>query len=243
MRNSQSFWTSVLLSMEATTAAALSIAARTVAPSTAGPVLPYANNYTTLASGVRIYGTPARVASSSVIAGDDELVEREDVERSFGRISPGIFSSPSSISSKHDSKPRAAAGWCSASSIFNDGSDNSPLISDCQTIATQVYALAGDSNAYFGRSECNPDSTGQFTCYYPVVSFQTCMFGVSTIGAGLDISVRVGWQDVGDLITDSINQCGNKPSSGKVGASGEMACPEEISAILTFPTAWGLYHS
>lgn len=240
MKTLQPFWTVVLLALQATTTTALSIDVRAVAPGTAGPVLPYANNYTTLSSGVRIYGTPARIATSLVVAGGDELVEREEASRSFGRTSSGVFSSPNS---RRISTPRATTGWCSASSISNEGSDNSPLISDCQAVATQVYALVGNDNAYFGRSECNPDSTGQFTCYFPVVSFQTCMFGVSTISAGLGIAVRVGWQDVGDLITDSIKQCGNTPSSGKVGTSGEMTCPEEITAISLFSTAWGLYHS
>ncbi|KAK9773900.1 putative Ecp2 effector protein domain-containing protein [Seiridium cardinale] len=230
MRSSRSFWTIVLLSLET---AALSINLRAVAPGTAGPISPYADNYTTLASGVRIYGIPDLPATSQ--AQGDNHNQRTRRDSHLLSIAGGSSSSLAT--------PRAAAGWCTSSSIENQGSDNSPLISDCQTIATQVYALAGDDNAYFGRSECDPDTSGQFTCYFPVVSYETCMFGVSTIDTGINVSVRIGWQDVGDLITSSIGQCGNSPSDGKVGTSGEMTCPEEISAVLTFLTAWGLYHS
>ncbi|KAH8200623.1 hypothetical protein TruAng_005220 [Truncatella angustata] len=139
---------------------------------------------------------------------------------------------------------RDTADWCINEVYDNQGSDNSPLISDCQAVAKQVYALVGNNKAYFGRSECNPDAAGQFTCYFPVVSFQTCMFGVSTISSGPSISVRVGWQDVGDIIMSSISQFGNKPVSGKVGSSGEMQCPDEGTGKASlFATAWGLYHS
>ncbi|KAI0133867.1 putative necrosis-inducing factor-domain-containing protein [Xylariales sp. AK1849] len=144
---------------------------------------------------------------------------------------------------RRDPLTREAAGWCSASTIENDGSDNSPLITDCQVIMDQVYSLATDDNPYFGRSECGADGAGLLTCYFPVVSYETCMFGASTLNTGADISVRIGWQDVGDLISTSISSFGNSPSAGKVGASGQMDCPEEISAVLTYATGWGLYHA
>lgn len=229
----RSAWTLAVLSLEVAVSTAFSVDVRAVAPGTAAPISPYADNYTVLESGVRIYGTPASLETA------------EETEGLAAR-SPDDITVFSSFSDRRAPSPhqRGAAGWCSASTIDNDGSDNSPLISDCQVIATQVYQLAGSSNGYFGRSECNPDaSTGQFTCYFPVVSYGTCMFGVSTVSAGTGVAVRVGWQDVGDLITDSVSQCGNSPSSGKVGASGEMTCPEETSAAGSYSTAWGIYHS
>lgn len=228
--NMQSVWTLVALSLEAAVSTAFSIDVRAVAPGTAVPISPYADNYTTLDSGVRIYGTPSPLETAEATA--------------LSLISLSDRRAAAKAREASPSHPRGAAGWCSASSIDNEGSDNSPLIADCQVIATQVYQLAAADNAYFGRSECNPDaSTGQFTCYYPVVSYGTCMFGVSTVSAGTSLAVRVGWQDVGDLITDSVTTCGNSPSSGKVGASGEMSCPEENSASGSYSTAWGIYHS
>ncbi|KAK6212529.1 hypothetical protein LQW54_005113 [Pestalotiopsis sp. IQ-011] len=223
----RSAWTLAVLSLEVAVSTAFSLDIRAVAPGTAVPISPYADNYTVLESGVRIYGTPVSL---------DTAEETED-------LAARSFSSSFSDRRAPSSHERGAAGWCSASTIDNDGSDNSPLISDCQVIATQVYQLAGSSNGYFGRSECDPDSSGQFTCYFPVVSYGTCMFGASTVSSGTGVAVRVGWQDVGDLITDSVSQCGNSPSSGKVGASGEMTCPEEVSAAGSYSTAWGIYYS
>ncbi|ETS78592.1 hypothetical protein PFICI_10654 [Pestalotiopsis fici W106-1] len=232
--NVRSVWMLAVLSLETAVSTAFSVDVRAVAPGTAGPISPYADNYTTLDSGVRIYGTPSSLETADAVA----LTLRSS------HAGSSSFSPSDRRAASAASHPRGAAGWCSASSIDNEGSDNSPLISDCQVIATQVYQLAANNNAYFGRSECNPDSTtGQFTCYYPVVSYQSCMFGVSTVSAGTSLAVRVGWQDVGDLITDSVSQCGNSPSSGKVGASGEMTCPEENSASGSYSTAWGIYHS
>jgi hypothetical protein len=255
MRHSQLLWTLIVLALEATVSSTLSIELRAVAPGTAAPVSPYADNFTVLASGVKIYGIPSLGPLSLEVAEDADQVHkprrdllasdpRDNIAGGDGRSSSSSSSRSRSTTTAADAATRrGATGWCNASSIDNQGSDNSPLISDCQAIAAQVYELADADNAYFGRSECNPDTTGQFTCYFPVVSFQTCMFGVSTIDTGINVSVRVGWQDVGDLITDSISQCGNQPSSGKVGTAGEMMCPEEISAIASFSTAWGLYHA
>ncbi|KAI1848852.1 hypothetical protein JX265_001182 [Neoarthrinium moseri] len=215
MRDLIPTWACGLLSLQATFSTALSLGPRSVASSSLAQITSSTNGYTELESGVRIYGTWTSNAETTTTT----TIKRQ--------------SNPSA----------AAAGWCGASNIFNEGSNNSPLISDCQVIMDQVYSLAQANNAYFGRSECNPDSKGQFTCYFPVVSYGTCMFGASTIDSGTSIAVRIGWQDVGDLIKDSISQCGNKPSSGKVGTSGEMSCPEEINAATSYATGWGLYHS
>ncbi|KAH8666877.1 hypothetical protein BX600DRAFT_462811 [Xylariales sp. PMI_506] len=106
----------------------------------------------------------------------------------------------------------------------------------------QVYAM-DDGNGYFGRSECSPGSNGQYTCYFPVVSYQTCLFGASTVSSGSSVSVRIGWSDVGDLINSSIAMFGNNPASGKVGSQGQMSCPDDSDTSSMLATAWGLYHS
>jgi hypothetical protein len=135
-----------------------------------------------------------------------------------------------------------AEGWCGASTLEGVTSSNSPLISDCQAIIGSVYGLAQNNNAYFSTSQCGPDSSGQSTCYNAAVQYGSCMFGISTVNSGTDVSIRVGWEDVGDLITSSIALFGDN-SLGTVGAQGNLECPEDDASLTPLATTWALYHS
>jgi uncharacterized cupin superfamily protein len=188
-------------------------------------------NYKTLPNGTKIYG-------GKIYGFSAESAHTKDAHRS-GRIVKDDVSVDITVGDV----TVADAGWCGTSTIVNVGSDNSPLISDCQVAMQAVYSQAGDNNSYFGRGECGADSTGVNTCYYPVVEYGTCLFGASTVSAGSSLAVRIGWDDVGNLISDSISEYGGNPSSGKVGTLGIMSCPEENSGTGLYATAWGLYHS
>jgi hypothetical protein len=151
------------------------------------------------------------------------------------------FHTKSHHQGRQDVETQNANGWCSDTTIQNAGSDSSPLISDCTVAMNAVYSMAGTNNSFFGRSECGA-SAAKNTCYYPVVQYESCLFGASPISTG-STSVRIGWNDVGDLIKNSIAQFGNNPSNGKVGTLGQMNCPEEVTAGASYATSWGLYHS
>lgn len=223
----QSLWVAALLCSQS--AFSTPIATETTTSTASVATAPSnATSYKTLANGARIYGGKIygfSAESAHTRGGHSGRVVKYD------------------LSSVTDEVTVQAEGWCSSPIVINAGSDSSPTISDCQVAMDAVYSMAGDDNSYFGRSECGADSTGVNTCYYPVVEYGTCLFGASTVSAGINLAVRIGWSDVGDLISSSISQFGNVPSSGKVGTLGTVSCPEETSGVGLYATAWGLYHS
>ncbi|RHZ49226.1 uncharacterized protein CDV56_106401 [Aspergillus thermomutatus] len=110
---------------------------------------------------------------------------------------------------------------CGDSTFENQSSSGSPLVSDCQKIASNI-ASGGTWTVMSGTQ-------------HQLVQYGTCAFGV-TFHYPVAQSVKIGNQDIIDLINTSISKF---QWFDKVGAKGQMPCQtvSEGDEIVE----WGIY--
>ncbi|KAF1935723.1 hypothetical protein EJ02DRAFT_415327 [Clathrospora elynae] len=118
---------------------------------------------------------------------------------------------------------RKSVNDCGDSTFINQSSDGSPLISDCQQIASNI-AGGGTWTVADGQHQ--------------LVQFGTCAFGVQPYD-GLNFAY-IGNQDIIDLINESIRRFSY---NGKVGSKGEMGCQSGQGLVGGVDVNWGLYHN
>ena len=133
---------------------------------------------------------------------------------------------------------------CGDSSFTNESSSGSPTVSDCLQIATNI--AGGGTWVYLPKSDflCNTicwqkvPQTFALIAQHQLVQYGTCAFGV-TAGYQIGVAyVKIGNQDIIDLIHSSIDKF---QWNGLVGAKGELQC--QTNASFTLKTSWGLYHT
>jgi hypothetical protein len=150
---------------------------------------------------------------------------------------------------------RNSVNDCGDSTFENQSSDGSPLIVDCQKIASNI---AGTS-----KPSALPSPISDTTLFHPgfianmhfvgggtwsignggdghrkLVQYGTCAFGVDksdTTNVGY-----VGNQDIIDLINESIRRFSY---NGKVGSKGSMDCQSAQGVVDSVRFGWGLYHN
>jgi hypothetical protein len=137
---------------------------------------------------------------------------------------------------------RNSVNDCGDSTFENQSSDGSPLIVDCQKIASNI---AGTS-----KPSALPSPISDTTLFHPgfianmhfvgggTWSIGTCAFGVDksdTTNVGY-----VGNQDIIDLINESIRRFSY---NGKVGSKGSMDCQSAQGVVDSVRFGWGLYHN
>jgi hypothetical protein len=118
---------------------------------------------------------------------------------------------------------------CADSSFVNQSSGGSPLISDCQKIASNI---AGGGTWTIG---CGGGASGQRTY---------ATYGTCAVGAHCDFSTSdaayIGNQDTIDIINSSIQKFSWQ---GKVGAKGSMGCQSINNRDHSLGVTWGIYHT
>jgi hypothetical protein len=127
---------------------------------------------------------------------------------------------------------RAAANKvndCADSSFVNQSSGGSPLISDCQKIASNI---AGGGTWTIG---CGGGAGAQRTY---------ATYGTCAVGAHCDFSTSdaayIGNQDTIDIVNSSIQKFSWQ---GKVGAKGTMGCQSINNRDHSLEVTWGIYHT
>lgn len=106
---------------------------------------------------------------------------------------------------------------CEVSSFNNETDENSPLVSDCLTLASNI---AGGGTWMNGKWTNWP-------------TFGTCAFQAGSVH-----HIKVGNQDIIDLIHSSIDMFAS--SDGRVGASGSVDC-QNMLWPQTDTTGWSIY--
>ncbi|KAF9054904.1 putative necrosis-inducing factor-domain-containing protein [Panaeolus papilionaceus] len=115
---------------------------------------------------------------------------------------------------------------CEDSSFINQSSEGSPRVDDCLQIIRnigygEVYLLSLDTQ-------------------HELATFGNCAIGAYSPFIRGVTNVRVGGQDVIDLINDSVR---NFQWNGLVGAKGEMRCkvdPDNLDHLQN--VQWGIYY-
>lgn len=110
---------------------------------------------------------------------------------------------------------------CEDSSFQNDTSTASPLVADCLQLAANI--AGGGTWTLRGT-----DGSRSLAWY------GTCIFGASTTWP-----VKVGNQDIIDMINTSVDRF---QWNGLIGASGSVDCQNEAFSG-TNTIQWGIYHS
>lgn len=139
------------------------------------------------------------------------------------------LASPVSKNPNHPSgiiKVRDSINDCQDSSFNNDTTDGSPLVSDCQTLASNI--AGGGSWSVWTLFYSNGNAFDE------IASYGTCAFGVRSNAA-----IYVGNQDIIDLINSAIDMF---QWNGLVGADGQVDCQDQAAAA-TNPMHWGIYHT
>ncbi|KAF9054908.1 Ecp2 effector protein, partial [Panaeolus papilionaceus] len=114
---------------------------------------------------------------------------------------------------------------CGDSSFDNKSSGGSPRVDDCLQIARNIAGGGTWTVALIG--------------HHQLVEFGTCAFGVQApFELGVS-NIRVGNQDIIDVINDSVRRF---QWNGLVGARGEMQCQTD-PGTRWLKTEWGIYHT
>ncbi|KAF9037159.1 putative necrosis-inducing factor-domain-containing protein, partial [Panaeolus papilionaceus] len=117
-------------------------------------------------------------------------------------------------------------GTCDDSTFINQSSGGSPRVDDCLQITrnvdpNRVYTLPIDS-------------------YFEIESFGTCAIGGFSAFVRPMSNVKIGGQDVIDIITDSVRRF---QWNGLVGAKGDMRCQMNPDLYhWSQRVDWGIYH-
>lgn len=119
--------------------------------------------------------------------------------------------------------PANGRDYCGDSTFVDQGSDGSPLISDCEQIIKDIESTDSSWNTFI---EMQRDIRHSGTCH----------FGVTGKGRKGNSNFDVGGQDVIDIIRDAIRKFGRP--DGRVGAKGIMQCNGNIKKQ---KVEWGLY--
>jgi hypothetical protein len=138
---------------------------------------------------------------------------------------------------------RKSVNDCGSSTFENQSSDGSPLITDCQQIATNIAGMFSHflhlspplitHKLGGGTWSIGTGGGGQ----HQLVQYGTCAFGVNTEDSA-NVG-HIGNQDIIDLINESISRFSY---NGKVGAKGKVGCQSATGLVGGTEFIWGLYH-
>ncbi|KAF9054911.1 putative necrosis-inducing factor-domain-containing protein [Panaeolus papilionaceus] len=133
---------------------------------------------------------------------------------------------PAPVSSPvNELETRASINNCGDSTFVNQSSGGSPRVEDCLRIARNIAGGGTWSVALIG--------------HHQLVEYGTCAFGVKApFELGVS-NIRIGNQDIIDVINDSVRRF---QWNGRVGAKGEMKCQSDPGGIW-HKTDWGIYHN
>lgn len=118
--------------------------------------------------------------------------------------------------------PNNGKDYCGETTFENQGSDASPLVSDCLQIIKNIEGTDGQWNTFIEQQRA-------------IAKSGSCSFGVTGKGRKGNSNFDVGAQDVIDIIRDSVKMYG---TTGKVGAKGTMQCNGNIKKQFV---EWGIY--
>jgi hypothetical protein len=118
---------------------------------------------------------------------------------------------------------------CADSSFINKSSGGSPLISDCQKIASNI---AAGGTWTIG---CGGGASAERT----YATYGTCAVGAHCSFSTSD-AAYIGNQDTIDIINSSIQKFSWQ---GKVGAQGVMGCQSINNRDHSLEVTWGIYHT
>ncbi|GFF22633.1 hypothetical protein IFM61606_08574 [Aspergillus udagawae] len=120
-------------------------------------------------------------------------------------------------------KKRDRINDCGDSTFINQSSGGSPRVDDCLQIARNI--AGGGTWTFEG-----------FGVQHQLLQYGTCAFGVTQ---GSRVTVKIGNQDIIDLINDSISRF---QWYGLVGSKGTMNC--QVSGYIGQESvSWGIYHT
>ncbi|OAA81632.1 Glycoside hydrolase [Akanthomyces lecanii RCEF 1005] len=120
----------------------------------------------------------------------------------------------------------AGYDYCGDSTLENQTSDASPLVSGCK----EMVRMLEDRELPTRWPHVGPLEKQSEIC-----SHKSCKFGVTGKGIHGNVDFKVGAQDVIDLVKDSITKFGG---DGRVGSKGTMNCKGNLK---NQKVDWGLY--